>query len=229
MYGQAEQPLPSHHPVEEYLLDYALGHLPEGWALAVATHLTFCRQCRSRVAGFEVMAGSLVATAEGVPMRDGSLESVLDRIDAGDGEADSAAAVQPPVQLDGIALPAPLRPYLAAGPGRAPAWRRVMPGLQEIGLSVGDAAQKAVLMRIRPGRAMPWHTHRGDEMTVVLDGGFVDASGAFRRGDCALLDSQVDHRPVAMEDRPCICLAVTDAPLKLTGPIGRWLSPLLRS
>lgn len=228
MNGQAEQKAPSHHPVEEYLLDYALGHLPEGWALAIATHLTFCPQCRDRVAGFEGMAGAVVAMADHVPMRDGSLDAVLAQLDSeprSGGEVRAAA----PVRIDGIAVPSPLHPYLAAGPARRPSWRRVMPGLEEIALPVGKAAQKAVLLRIQAGRAMPWHTHRGEEMTVVLDGGFVDASGAFRRGDCALLDGAVDHRPVAMEDRPCICLAVTDAPLKLTGPIGRWLNPLLRT
>ncbi|MFC3226705.1 ChrR family anti-sigma-E factor [Marinibaculum pumilum] len=220
---------PSHHPVEEFLLDYALGHLPEAWALAVATHLTFCPDCRNRVAGYERMAGQAVAEAGPVPMGEGSLAAVLQRLDAPPAMAESPPAARPdaPLSIDGVPLPAPLRRYLAAGEaGRS--WRRVMSGLDELRLPVGEEGQKAVLLRIQPGRAMPWHTHRGEEMTVVLDGGFVDASGEFRRGDCALLDSQVDHRPVAMEDRACLCLAVTDAPLKLTGPVGRWLNPLIR-
>lgn len=221
--------IPSHHPVEEFLLDYALGHLPEAWALSVATHLTFCPVCRRKVADYERMAGAALAEAGPAAVGAGSLEAVLARLDmAGDEDrsADVPTPVEPPVLLDGVPLPLPLRRYLAAD--RDMVWRRVMSGLDEIRLPVGEGQQKAVLLRIQPGRAMPWHTHRGEEMTVVLDGGFVDASGAFRRGDCALLDGEVDHRPVAMDDRACICLAVTDAPLKLTGPVGRWLNPLIR-
>jgi putative transcriptional regulator len=41
-------------------------------------------------------------------------------------------------------------------------------------------------------------------------------------------DSQVDHRPVADEDEDCLCLTVTDAPLRLTGWLGRLLSPFVR-
>jgi putative transcriptional regulator len=220
-------PPPSHHPAEEYLFDYALGTLPEAWSLAVATHLTFCPECRARVASYEAMAGSAMAAAEDMAVAPDSLDRVLARLEAA--EDPPQPARQPgAVRVDGIRLPAPLAPYLAGSETELPPWRRVMSGLDEIRLPLGDGGRKAVLLRIQPGRAMPAHTHRGDEMTVVLDGGFTDSSGAFRRGDCALLDAQVDHRPVAMADRACLCLAVTDAPLKLTGPIGRWLNPLFR-
>jgi putative transcriptional regulator len=37
----------------------------------------------------------------------------------------------------------------------------------------------------------------------------------------------VDHRPVAGRSGDCICLAVTDAPLRLTGPIGRLFRPFV--
>jgi putative transcriptional regulator len=36
------------------------------------------------------------------------------------------------------------------------------------------------------------------------------------------------HRPVVDSDEECICLAVLDAPLKLTGMIGRLVNPFLR-
>jgi putative transcriptional regulator len=30
----------------------------------------------------------------------------------------------------------------------------------------------------------------------------------------------VEHRPVAKPDQPCICLAITDAPLNFSGALG---------
>jgi putative transcriptional regulator len=84
------------------------------------------------------------------------------------------------------------------------------------------------LMRIKSGTAMPAHTHEGIELTLVLAGGFSDETGHFLRGDLAEADATIDHRPVADPGEDCLCLAVTDAPLRLTGPIGRLLNPFLR-
>ncbi len=75
---------------------------------------------------------------------------------------------------------------------------------------------------------MPVHTHEGTELTLVLAGAFSDAHGHFLRGDVAEADASVEHQPVADPGEDCLCLAVTDAPLRLTGPFGRLLNPFLR-
>jgi len=56
-----------------------------------------------------------------------------------------------------------------------------------------------------------------------LKGGFSDIMGHYRRGDIAVADGDVDHRPRADNGGDCICFAVTDAPVRLTGLIGRFL------
>ncbi len=83
---------------------------------------------------------------------------------------------------------------------------------------------KTRLLRIKAGTALPQHTHEGHEFTLLLAGGFSDASGHYLRGDVAVADASVDHRPVADDGEDCLCLAVTDAPLRLTGPFGRYLN-----
>jgi putative transcriptional regulator len=65
-------------------------------------------------------------------------------------------------------------------------------------------------------------------LTLVLAGGFSDASGHYLKGDVAVADPSVDHRPVADAGADCLCLAVTDAPLRLTGRFGRYLNAFLR-
>jgi putative transcriptional regulator len=37
------------------------------------------------------------------------------------------------------------------------------------------------------------------------------------RDDVAIADPAVDHQPIADPAEDCVCLAVTDAPLRLTG------------
>jgi putative transcriptional regulator len=75
---------------------------------------------------------------------------------------------------------------------------------------------------------MPSHTHPGMEATLVLKGSFADATGYYGRGDLAVVDSDVDHKPVAGADEDCICFAVSEGPVKLTGPIARLFQKLIR-
>ncbi|MEQ8965761.1 MAG: ChrR family anti-sigma-E factor [Azospirillaceae bacterium] len=123
-------------------------------------------------------------------------------------------------------VPAPLRGYIGGDLESQP-WRPVMRGLDELPIAI-DGVATVKLLRIRGGTAMPRHTHSGTEMTLVLEGGFSDERGHFLRGDVAVTDAAVDHRPVADPGEDCYCLTVTDAPLRLTGPIGRLLNPFVR-
>ena len=105
-------------------------------------------------------------------------------------------------------------------------WRTKMPGYKECALGVIEGCEVNLLW-IRPGRKMPAHTHEGSEITLVLDGAFSDSRGRYGRGDIALADEDVDHSPVAENERPCICLAITDAPLRLTGSYRQFFSEFI--
>lgn len=106
-------------------------------------------------------------------------------------------------------------------------WKRAMPGLAEYKLPDVDGCEIS-LLRIDGGRAMPVHTHHGSEITLVLQGAFSDDNGNYGVGDIAYADNEVNHRPVADEGDVCICFAVVDAPLELTGPIGRLINGFRR-
>ena len=82
-------------------------------------------------------------------------------------------------------------------------------------------------MRLSPGVPLPEHSHGGTELTVVLTGSYSDALGRFGRGDMAELDQSVTHRPVVDTGAECIALIVTDAPLKLTGPLYQRFTDIL--
>ena len=68
----------------------------------------------------------------------------------------------------------------------------------------------------------------GDEYTVILEGSFSDEAGLYHQGDFLVRDASHRHTPVATNDRECICLAVTEAPIQLTGLFGRLLNPFIR-
>jgi putative transcriptional regulator len=75
------------------------------------------------------------------------------------------------------------------------------------------------LIRTAPGAGVGTHTHRGEELTLVLTGGFTDVTGSYRRGDLQTTTPEIVHRPVTDADGYCVTLAMTDAPLKFMSPI----------
>jgi putative transcriptional regulator len=83
-------------------------------------------------------------------------------------------------------------------------------------------------MKISAGAAMPAHTHGGAELTLVLAGGFSDTAGHYQRGDVTLADSSTNHRPIADADGECLCFAVVDGGIRLSGAFGRIASLMLR-
>lgn len=228
--------LPTHHLDDAMLMDYATGACGEPEALVIAAHLTLCPECRAKVAAFEAIGGSMLEELAPEPVGDALLDAVLARLDDEDEAPRRPAA--PPRQsaapsANRILVPAPLRAYLPDTVDETGLeglnWRSVMRGLDELELTKSERGAKARLLRIKGGMQMPQHTHHGTEMTLVLTGGFSDETGHYIRGDIAVTDDEVDHTPVADDDgEDCICLVVTDARLKLTGPFGRLLNPFVR-
>lgn len=203
---------PVHHIPDELLLDYAAGTLDEAWSLAVACHLTFCPQCRRALRAVEAMAGSLIDEIAPQPVAATDFAAVADRL----GPQEAVPKARP--AADG--LPAPLRQYLHGGLDGI-RWRWSGAGLLSSALPIGKRKGGMVsLLKVAPGAGLPTHTHAGDEITLVLSGGYTAGDTAFRRGDVEVADGTVEHRPLAMLDQPCICLAISDAPLRFSGPFG---------
>lgn len=222
--------IPSHHPDESVLMDYAAGSLPEAQSLVVASHLALCPECRRSVTRFEAIGGAMLEQLPEETVADAAIEAMLARLDEPD-PAPAPETRRPSLRAGQGAgrtvLPEPLRGYIG-GDLDFIEWKPVMRGLEECELPVGSGKGKARLLRIKAGIAMPRHTHHGTEMTLVLTGGFTDAAGHYQRGDIAITDEEVDHKPVADPGEDCICIAVTDAPVRLTGLLGRILNPFVR-
>ena len=116
-------------------------------------------------------------------------------------------------------MPLALRSYVTRHVG-ALKWRTILPGIKECRIA-RNARGEASFLRCRPGAALPAHTHEGLEATLVLQGAFGDVTGHYALGDIEVADDTVDHRPVADRTAECIVFVVLEAPVKLTGPLGR--------
>jgi putative transcriptional regulator len=217
----------THHPGEDLIAAYAAGALDEASALALATHLTLCPCCRKQAADYEALGGDLIEALPEAAMGDGALAATLARAKA---PAPQPTRLSAPTKsmvapASSIILPAPLRRYVG-GDVDAAKWRPLGPGIHHMPL-VNSEGVTARLLRIAPGRSVFDHGHSGSELTLVLKGSYNSQGEHYARGDVEVADETVNHRPVAGTEDVCICLAVTDAPLRFDSWIGRLMQPFI--
>lgn len=213
-----------HHIEDEMLMRYAAGRLGEGWSIGVATHLALCPSCRERLGVFEALGGHFLEEEEAVHSEDlgESWQDLKRRIDAG--EVDNIVPL--PLKPADDLLPEPLRSYVDRAGGLR--WRRLgRGGAAQMILQTDDTNTTVRLLKIPAGQPVPEHTHAGEELTLVLAGSFSDEISTFSRGDVEMADAEVLHTPHAGKTEDCICLAITDAPLRFSSRLLRLIQPLL--
>ena len=203
-----------HHLTEPLLMGYAAGTLPEAFNLVVATHITMCDDCRAALAGYDAVGGEIMLSNDAVTVAEDALAATMAMIDNGFGAEKPA-----PVRTQNTVFPGPLQDYVKGDLDNLK-WRKVGGGVSQMVLKTSrDASVR--LLRIPAGTAMPDHGHRGTELTLVLQGAFMDEHDRFGAGDVEVANEDMHHTPVAEAGMDCICLAASDAPLRFNGIIPR--------
>lgn len=212
------------HPTLETLTDFAAGTLSYHETLMVSTHVSYCEACREQVLALECLGGELLNDLPGEPVSDAVLERSLAAIAA----PPNPVATPTVVPNADPSIPRPLQRLIRSGYEQLQ-WRTVLPNVQICELDQSPSGETISLYRIKPGAQIPMHTHRGNEFTVILQGGFSDALGQYGVGDFLHRAGQHEHSPVADAGIECICLTVTEQPLKMTSWKWRWINPFLRT
>ena len=206
----------THHIPEEMLRAYAAGELPQPFAVVIAAHVSLCDDCRAAVETEAALGGALLSDMVPAPVS----ADARDRLFAA---LDGTPPPAPPQRGSGI-FPAPVMEALN---GQPPRWKMLGGGIRQQILSA-DAEGSLRLLYIPRGRAVPEHTHGGLELTLVLQGAFMDEQARFARGDVEVANEDLEHTPIADIGEDCICLAATDAPLRFRGIVPRLAQPFLR-
>lgn len=216
----------AHRISDELLMAYEAGTLSEGWNLAIATHLALSPSARREARLAAAVGGALLDDIEPEAVSDGAFDRLMARI--GREPTVPAPSVSPAAVGEGaFAVPEPLRSYIGGDLG-AIQWKRLGVGAWHLPIQMSDKRTSVRLLRIPGGAPVPEHGHRGMELTVVLAGTLCDGDAVFRRGDLEEADEAVEHQPCAGPGEECICLAVTDAPLRFKSLIVRLAQPFLR-
>ena len=213
-----------HHPSEALLLDYASGALGEGWSVAIATHLALCPTCRQVVRDMESIGAALMEGLEPAPIS-GNIKPDMFNVPFAEQAEEETISV--PIETSPTpVLPEPLRRYIGGDLDQVP-WRRLGLGAYQCLLPTDEDETIVRLLRIPAGNLVPSHSHDGVELTLVLDGAFSDSTGRYVRGDLQEADGSLEHQPHAAVGADCICLVVTDAPLRFSSRAARIVQPFI--
>ncbi len=212
----------NYHPTDELLMQFSAGQMPNALGIMVSCHLDKCRDCQNRIKVYEQLGGELLEDTKPVEVNNDMLAQLLTKLNEPE---------KPPTAVKtgttDSRIPRQLRRFVPAYYDQLP-WSGFTKSIQEFELPISDSVYTAKFYKIAAGKELPVHTHKGNEFTLVMDGSFSDTAGKYNQGDFILADTHTIHQPKAAEDCDCICFAVLDAPLKMTGFFGRMLNPFLR-
>ena len=212
-----------HHLSDDLILAYGTGELDEATSLLVATHMALCPTCRAALEAAETMGGVLLESLPASDIDESELNAVLARVDHKEA---APPKIESKKRGSSFVLPQPLRDYVG-GDVDTLRWSGLGGGVGQLLVPIGSSKAKARLLNIPAGAKVPEHSHGGLELTLVLSGSFYDDGAWFRRGDVEEADATVEHQPIAGPEEACICLAVTDAPLRFRGLLPRLAQPFL--
>jgi putative transcriptional regulator len=227
-------------PVDELLAAYAAGTLSAPLAALMAAHLELNPARRIYVAALEAAYGILLEDIDPVPLTNRE-RRLVDIFASEEGAQDTPVTAtlnghryngqgyngQGGGERQGrdTLLPASLQ-RLISRDFEELEWRTAASGVKQSTIVVGSFGE-ASLMRFRAGKRTPAHSHEGLEVMLVLQGGFSDGYGQYRRGDVCVADETVEHQPIADPGEDCLVFVVRTAPMKFVGTVDRFIQLFL--
>lgn len=219
-----------HHPTEKMLSEFIDGNLNTGLSVIISAHIELCEMCSTRRSELESKAAlawgketGQLATAE----RDFSplLATINSKLSEVTQETEVCKDPTPLQEIHMLEGSVRLPKVLAKLAGEGLVWKKLAGGINQAAITLDDQTQ-CEFIYMKPGSQVPVHKHRGNEITLVLDGSFSDELGNYVPADFVSRDSSHQHQPASEEG--CLCFAVQDSPLMFTRGLARLLNPLIK-
>ena len=215
------------HPNDNLIKAFVEGMLPSADALLVSAHCDMCSQCLHKTRIFtDNAAKDVFATHDDVDsniMRE--YVSMFESITFDDTLLDSIHTEHKPryVTIEGrsFALPATLARF-ADSVGE---WTHLVGKLWQASVDIGgDHCAHFIFME--KGASVPEHTHKGNELTLVIQGQFADGITSYSSGDFIALNEKHTHSPTAQRHEGCLVFTILDEPLHFTSDWAQLVNPL---
>jgi len=224
-----------HHPTFELLKSFVNGDLPASLAAGVAIHADMCQECQQKIAQLteqvaetsfefeEQFLDRFIVDEQEIQPENIEVEDSFDEMIASITASKAVELQQPKTEKmvsfndNTYVLPTALNHMQldkAMHIGK----------LSRARIQLDEDEIHTSLLHMAPGGSVPEHTHKGFELTLLLDGSFEDANGKYVKGDFIMLDKKHHHHPVSHEG--CLCYTVANDALHFTQGINKLLNPI---
>ncbi|REL26879.1 transcriptional regulator [Thalassotalea euphylliae] len=231
-----------HHPDVTMLGKFVEGELPASIAAAIAVHVDMCPKCKAKCEAlteeqaelaFEsvgTVATLKTASAKDVSYHEGSdismvsasedaMEAMISAITANDEIELAVESREESISVQGTKYKLP-RALTNLAMGK---WTSIG-NLARARLALDEEPIRASLLQIQPGGSVPEHTHKGFELTLLLEGHFKDDMGEYGPGDFIMLDGTKTHSPITEDG--CLCYTVANDAQHFTQGLNKLLNPI---
>ncbi|MGL6261110.1 ChrR family anti-sigma-E factor [Vibrio sp. WXL210] len=224
------------HPTQQQLKLYSEGALSDVDGFAIALHLEQCSECKAQVAELEAASATAIFDQEATVQEDTevgqgiedsqseTLQAMLADITSLEIEVVAEPAEQRRDPIKTVTTPNGKEFTLPKGLGRhvdrIGAWRNYGGKIYSATVEL-DTYARINLLYINEDAQVPQHTHKGQETTVILHGGFSDEDGHYHAGDYLARDASHKHSPYTKVGEDCLCLTVLTEPMVFTQGVAR--------
>ncbi|MGK0306104.1 MAG: putative transcriptional regulator [Gammaproteobacteria bacterium] len=212
------------HPSFTDLRSFSAGNCEPAMALMISAHVDMCPQCQQECIEFQAdLASELFNPQTSAAPLDSQFYAMMSKITAlPEKKLATPEIINTSIELDGkfFELPRALRRHVK----NTGNWSRLVGKLWQAPVDLGDIG-KANFMYMEKGGRVPEHTHKGTEMTLVVDGQYGDGIAEYDCGDFTLMNNKYKHLPHSQADDGCLVFTIVDQPLHFTAGIARLLNP----
>lgn len=210
----------SFHPTNTQLIEFVEGESAPAMSLIISAHCDMCPQCKSTVEMLEARMSEKALDGFDDSAEFSSMLAKITQLPAA--ESFSIPREAQTIELDGreFGVPRALRRYI----DKTGNWSHLLGNLWQAPVDLGPIG-KANFIYMEKDGAVPEHTHRGNELTLVIDGEFSDGISHYDSGDFILMNDQNTHAPHSEASEGCLVFSIVDAPLHFTSGVARLLNP----
>lgn len=218
------------HPDPGQLTLYAQGGLSPTESIMVSAHCDMCQRCYDAVQQNIAQQAEQFEAFTEVPAPSPKVSQQFDQMLADILRSPQHSQSDEPVQtsrsssidLDGrrFSIPHTLQKFVPVTGN----WASLVGRLWQAPVHIGGTAV-ANFIYMGHGGGIPEHTHRGEEQTLVLRGGYEDGINQYHAGDLITLDDQHTHAPHCYDPQGCLMFSILDQPLHFTSGIARLINP----
>lgn len=212
-----------YHPSQRQLEQFVAGQCSPAWSLVISAHVDMCAICQQEVASISAQMGNSEFSLDEFQAMDPQLESMLsDIMELEPVEVIPVEEEPQHLELDGrfFELPRALSRVIE----QTESWSKLVGKLWQAPVDLGEYG-KGHFIYMEKGGSVPEHTHKGNELTLVINGEFEDGRRCYDSGDFILLGESDTHTPVATSDDGCLVFSFIDQPLHFTSGLARLLNP----